>query len=64
MFLTYLHCLVYSDLQGVLSDDLIYQAAAKESFPQYNKDQMLAVELSDGSGHVYALSTSLFIFLV
>ena len=57
MFVTCFYCC--PDLQGVLCNEVIYQAAAKDAFPQYNKDQMLAIELSDGSGHVCYLSISI-----
>lgn len=43
---------VAKDLQGVLSNEALFQAAAREAFPQYNKEQMLAIEMSDGSGQV------------
>lgn len=43
---------VAKDLQGVLANDIIYQAAAREAFPLYNKEQMLSIEMSDGSGQV------------
>ncbi|MCO5596417.1 hypothetical protein L7F22_050479 [Adiantum nelumboides] len=43
---------VAKDLQGVLSNEAIYQAAAHQAFPLYNKEQMLSVEMSDGSGQV------------
>ncbi|MCO5579927.1 hypothetical protein L7F22_033794 [Adiantum nelumboides] len=43
---------VAKDLQGVLSNEAIYQAAAHQAFPLYNKEQMLSIEMSDGSGQV------------
>ena len=57
VFVTCFYCC--PDLQGVLCNEVIFQAAAKDAFPQYNKDQMLAIELSDGSGHVCYLSISI-----
>ncbi|KAH7277744.1 hypothetical protein KP509_38G005100 [Ceratopteris richardii] len=48
---------VAKDLQGVLLNDNIYLAAAQAAFPVYNKEQMLSVEMSDGSGQVDLAST-------
>lgn len=43
---------VAKDLQGVLMNEDIFRTAAKEAFSEYNKEQMISMELSDRSGQV------------
>ncbi|XP_024543271.1 F-actin-capping protein subunit alpha isoform X2 [Selaginella moellendorffii] len=43
---------VAKDVQKILMSDKLYQQAASEAFPIYNMEQMICLELPDGSGQV------------
>lgn len=43
---------VAKDLQGVLMDEDIFRTAANDAFAQYNKEQMISLEMPDRSGQV------------
>ncbi|KAL6896891.1 hypothetical protein ACP4OV_007463 [Aristida adscensionis] len=43
---------VAKDVRALLGDDAVYEAAAAEAFPEYNKAHLLALELPDRSGDV------------
>ena len=43
-------------MRALLGDDTVYEAAAAEAFPEYNKARLVSLELPDRSGDV---STSL-----
>lgn len=48
-----LHWFCYrSDVRLVLGDDVIYERAAAEAFPAYNKAHLISLEMPDGSGDV------------
>lgn len=40
------------DVKAILDDDELYEEAALESFPLYNKSQMISLELPDRTGDV------------
>jgi capping protein (actin filament) muscle Z-line, alpha len=43
-------------VRALLGNDAVYEAAAAEAFPEYNKARLVSIELPDRSGDV---STSL-----
>ncbi|XP_065852754.1 F-actin-capping protein subunit alpha [Euphorbia lathyris] len=43
---------VAKDLRSVLDDECVYNEAAQETFPLYNKSHMICLELPDRSGEV------------
>ncbi|PON34487.1 F-actin-capping protein subunit alpha [Parasponia andersonii] len=47
---------VAKDVKAILDDDELYQEAASESFPLYNKSHMISLELPDRSGDVIITS--------
>lgn len=40
------------DVKEILDDDRLYDEAASEAFPVYNKSQMISLELPDRTGDV------------
>ncbi|KAL8130482.1 hypothetical protein V2J09_019637 [Rumex salicifolius] len=47
---------VAKDIKAVLNNDGVYNEAAMEAFPLYNKSHMIALELADRSGDVIVTS--------
>ncbi|KAJ7542719.1 hypothetical protein O6H91_09G008400 [Diphasiastrum complanatum] len=43
---------VAKSIRGVLMDERLFDMAAKEAFPKYNMEQMIAIDLADHSGQV------------
>lgn len=43
---------VAQDVRSLIDDDDVYEAAAAEAFPVYNKAHLIAIEMSDRSGEV------------
>lgn len=43
---------VFADLKSVLNDERVYNEAAQEAFPLYNKSHLISLELPDRSGDV------------
>lgn len=41
-----------ADVRALLGDDAVYEAAAAEAFPEYNKARLVSLELPDRSGDV------------
>ena len=39
-------------MRALLGDDAVYEAAAAEAFPEYNKAHLVSLELPDRSGDV------------
>ncbi|KAF6174428.1 hypothetical protein GIB67_024450 [Kingdonia uniflora] len=50
---------VAKDVRTVISDDSVYDLAASEAFPQYNKTHMISLELPNRSGDVVYVSIDL-----
>ncbi|PWZ39273.1 F-actin-capping protein subunit alpha [Zea mays] len=40
------------DVRALLGDDAVYEAAAAEAFPEYNKARLVSLELPDRSGDI------------
>jgi capping protein alpha len=49
---------VAKDLKAVLSDEEVYNEAAMEAFPVYNKTHMICLEMPSGAGDVIVSSYS------
>ncbi|XP_027161000.1 F-actin-capping protein subunit alpha [Coffea eugenioides] len=49
---------VAKDVKAVLKDENVYEAAAAEAFPLYNKSHMICLQLPDRSGDVMVTSFS------
>jgi hypothetical protein len=45
-------CRGCADVRALLRDDQVYEAAAAEAFPEYNKAHLVSLELPDRSGDV------------
>ncbi|CAL5071217.1 unnamed protein product [Urochloa decumbens] len=43
---------VAKDVRALLGDDAVYEAAAEEAFPEYNKAHLVSLELPDRSGDI------------
>lgn len=43
---------VAKDVRALLGDDAVYEAAAAEAFPEYNKARLVSLELPDRSGDI------------
>ncbi|RCV14464.1 hypothetical protein SETIT_2G428400v2 [Setaria italica] len=43
---------VAKDVRALLGDDAVYEAAAAEAFPEYNKAHLVSLELPDRSGDI------------
>jgi hypothetical protein len=57
------------DVRALLGDDAVYEAAAAEAFPEYNKARLVSLELPDRSGDVstsvadsHPVSSSVWVF--
>ena len=49
-------------MKAVLNDDVLYEEALAEAFPQYNKSQMISLEMPGGIGDVKSLLCFQFCF--
>jgi hypothetical protein len=41
-----------ADVRALLGDEAVYEAAAAEAYPEYNKAHLVSLELPDRSGDV------------
>ena len=48
-----------ADVRAVLMDDLLYERAAAEAFPEYNVKNMISLDLPDRSAQVHSWITTL-----
>lgn len=48
----YLDLLLIADVKAILGDDNVYQTAASEAFPLYNKAHLLSLQFPNRSGDV------------
>lgn len=54
-------CLILvADVKAVVNDDVLYEEAASEAFPLYNKSHMISLEMPGGIGDVCFLGTLYF----
>lgn len=49
----------FADVRSVLDDDRVYNEAAAEAFPVYNKSHMICLEMPGRAGDVRSLTTLL-----
>lgn len=64
-FVVYLHfldLLLIADVKAILGDDNVYESAASEAFPLYNKAHLISLQFPNRSGDVCFL-LSLFLDL-
>ncbi|PRQ55207.1 putative F-actin-capping protein subunit alpha [Rosa chinensis] len=47
---------VAEDVKAVVNDDILYEEAASEAFPLYNKSHMISLEMPGGIGDVLVTS--------
>lgn len=51
---------IYADVKAILGDDNVYETAASEAFPLYNKAHLISLQFPNRSGDVSFFSLFFF----